>query len=164
MSLQLTKKEKDFCTAFALTGDLRSAAAKAGYLFPEKSGAKLLTKASVRKQIELLKKTFFESCEAHLGLKKIAFGSVSDAINLALALNGGEAVNPEKLDLFMVSEIKLPKNGGIEIKFFDRIKALSILAEKDQGGFKTSPSDFISAMEQGAKTLNETFWSLDNEN
>jgi hypothetical protein len=33
----------------------------------------------------------------------------------------------ESLELFNVSEIKKPKGGGIEIKFFDRLKALEHL-------------------------------------
>ena len=32
-----------------------------------------------------------------------------------------------QMDLFMISEIKRPKDGAMEIKFFDRLKALEKL-------------------------------------
>ncbi len=62
------------------------------------------------------------------GYRRLAFGSVADAIRLLLASETGEVPDPETLDLFSVSEIKRPKGGGLEIKFFDRQKALDRLA------------------------------------
>ncbi len=64
------------------------------------------------------------------GLCALAFGEVSDAVSL-LYMSDEEALKrlPE-LNLFNVSEIKRPKGGGMEIKFFDRIKACERLRER----------------------------------
>ena len=73
------------------------------------------------------------------GYQKLAFGDICDPIKLLFC----EEVNPralKKMDLFSISEIKRPKGGGMEIKFFDRIKALQCMeafavANKADGGF-----------------------------
>ena len=72
-------------------------------------------------------------CPADQGLRRLAFGRNNDAAALAFA----ETVTPEMIeqaDLFGVSEIKAGK-GTLEIKFFDRLKALDLLreAEKEEG-------------------------------
>lgn len=57
------------------------------------------------------------------GFHRLAFGGIHDAVRLLFC----EDVNPRTLknmDLFAVSEIRRPKNGGMEIRFFDRIEAL----------------------------------------
>lgn len=84
------------------------------------------------------------------GYERIAFGSISDAVKLIFCEAPPRAVN--KMDLFAISEIKKIKGGGMEIKFFDRLKALQCLEglkndEKVQGGF-------YEALEAGAKALN----------
>ena len=73
------------------------------------------------------------------GYSKIAFGSIRDPIKLLFC----EELNPRalsRMDLFAISEIKRPKGGGIEIKFFDRIKALQCMENfamenRAEGGF-----------------------------
>ena len=64
------------------------------------------------------------------GLERLAFGDISDAVSL-LYMSDEEALSrlPE-LNLFNVSEIKRPKGGGMEIKFFDRIKACEKLSQR----------------------------------
>lgn len=64
------------------------------------------------------------------GLMTLAFGDISDAVSL-LYMSDDEALKriPE-LNLFNVSEIKRPRGGGMEIKFFDRIKACDKLRER----------------------------------
>ncbi|MFR1110288.1 MAG: hypothetical protein ACLSDO_04085, partial [Anaerotruncus colihominis] len=53
-------------------------------------------------------------------------------------------------DLFHAAEVKLAKTGGVEIKFFDRLRALSMLAE--MGG--TSGGDaLLEALSLSARTL-----------
>ena len=61
------------------------------------------------------------------GLLKLATGDISDAVSL-LYLSDEEVLEKlGRLNLFNVSEIKRPKGGGLEIKFFDRIKAFERL-------------------------------------
>lgn len=56
------------------------------------------------------------------------------------------------MDLFNISEIKRVKGGGMEIKFFDRIKALEKLENSDVNGFNDAVP-FYQALEQGVKAL-----------
>lgn len=159
--MSLTLKEKDFCRYFAICKNQREAAAKAGYAFPERSGLRLLEKAEIRNYISEL--TLPPKCseEAAEGLRKIAFGSVADAIKLLLS--EPETLEVEKLDLFMVSEIKFQKGSISEIKFFDRIKALDALktVTETQSDEKTAP--FIDAIFKGASALGSKKESDDDE-
>ena len=61
------------------------------------------------------------------GLRHLAFGEIQDAVRLLYAPE--EQILPAlgEMDLFNISEIKRPKGGGMEIKFFDRLKALEKL-------------------------------------
>lgn len=86
------------------------------------------------------------------GLKKLALGDVSDAVSL-LFLSDEELLSKlPKLNLFNISEIKRPKGGGMEIKFFDRIKACEKLREqvtkKDE-----SSMGFYQALEKSAENM-----------
>lgn len=93
------------------------------------------------------KKTLRE--EIAVGFRQLAFGNVRDAAALLFA-NEEEIL--EKLpgyDLFNISEIKKPKGGGMEIKFFDRIKALEKLWEFSQTE-SSEPLSFYRALEESA--------------
>lgn len=58
------------------------------------------------------------------------------------------------MDLFNISEIKRKKGGDIEIKFFDRLKALERLCELCGESDGESHSLF-SAIEKGANALGD---------
>ncbi len=151
----LTEKEKLFCSYYAGFGDARGCAARAGYcISPSKSAERLLARADIRAEIERLEKERRSfSSQAEKGLYRLAFGSVTDALRLMLCEETMSAEEIEKLDLFNVSDIKRPKGGGIEIKFFDRLKALEKLAS--MGGGENSESSFIKALSEGARLLSE---------
>ena len=125
---KLSSKEKEFCRLFASTRDKRLSAFEAGYkLRPAKSALKLLEKQKVRDYLDsILTKQEGFSGEAEAGFRRLAFGSVADAVKLIFSENMTDE-QIESLDLFNVSDIKKPKGGGIEIKFFDRLKALEML-------------------------------------
>ena len=73
------------------------------------------------------KKTIEEQIKQ--GLTNLAVGDVSDAVSL-LFLSEDEILQKlPKLNLFNISEIKRVKGGGMEIKFFDRLKAFEKLTE-----------------------------------
>jgi len=121
----------DFCCYYALLGNAEEAAAKAG--FPGESalreGIGCLRSSGCRKKIAELRELMTSGSEVLTGLKRLAFGSCKDAAVLAFA---DELPPPEvigKLDLFNVSEIKRVKGGGVEVKLFDRLKALEKLFE-----------------------------------
>ncbi len=90
--------------------------------------------------------------EVASGLRHLAFGNISDAITLLFADDETILEKIPSLDLFNISEIKRPKGGGMEIKFFDRIKALEklcqVATEKND-----EPVNFYKALEESAKKL-----------
>ena len=58
----------------------------------------------------------------------------------------------DDLDLFNVAEIRRPKDGMIEIKFYDRLRALEKMAGlQEQKGGEAVP--FYKALESGARAL-----------
>lgn len=89
--------------------------------------------------------------EIYQGYQQLAFGSIADAIKLLFM----EEPNPRalgKMNFFNVAEIRRMKEGAMEIKFFDRLKALEKLEEiTDQGQTDTPP--FYEALENSAKML-----------
>ena len=64
-------------------------------------------------------------------LARIALSKPNDAV--ALALEPREQHVPG-LDLWGVSEFKISGNGSVEVKFADRVKAISLLLECAGGG------------------------------
>ena len=155
MKKGLTEKERLFCFYFAQDGDARGCAARAGFsVAPKRSAARLLCREEIKAEIAKLEKEKKSVNAVEKGLMRLAFGSVADAMKLMLCEEAMSTEEIEKLDLFNVSEIKRPKGGGLEIKFFDRIKALERL-EKLGGGEENSQSSFIQALSEGAKILSQ---------
>lgn len=151
--MALTSKETEFCRQFAQLRNAREAAARAGYVFPEKAGLKLLCRPQIVEKIESFAEQLRRCSEAADGLRRIAFGSVADAVKLVFSPES--ACSPEELDLFMISEIKLPKSGGIEVKFFDRIKALEALGSVSEGVESDGAAPFINAIFKGAQVISD---------
>ena len=63
------------------------------------------------------------------GFERLAFGNINDAIFLVFSEELPPPSTIAKLDLFNVSELKIIKVGGVEIKIFDRQKALEKMLE-----------------------------------
>ena len=85
---------------------------------------------------------------AAVGYRKLAFGKITDALRLLYAEQPDEG-ELEGMDLFMVSDIRRNKDGMLEIKFFDRLKALDKLgcdAREDGDGV----SGLMDAIGRGA--------------
>lgn len=151
---ELTSKEKLFCTYYSLNRNPREAAVKSGFMFPEKSALRLLKRKEVNEEISRIdKQRRATDNDVALGFARLAFGCVSDAITLIFKDDVSES-DIEKMDLFNIAEIKRKKGGDIEIKFFDRLKALekltgitSVTSEKE--------SSIFSAIEKGAMALSD---------
>ncbi len=142
-----------FCNLYCTTRNHREAAARAGYkIFPEKVGLRLLARQDIKDTLSAMKRQV-QSGDAAAGLKRLAFSSVSDALRLLYAEDPLTPAELEGLDLFMVSEIKRPKGGGLEIKFFDRIKALEKLSELDNISDNNRMAPFYSALTEGVRQL-----------
>ena len=151
---ELNSKEKLFCTYCSLGHSAKEAAAKSGYMFPEKSGLKLLRREDIKKEIEKnIRQRREEQKNISEGYYRLAFGCISDAIKL-LFTDEITSAEIESLDLFNIAEIKKKKGGDIELKFFDRLKALeklqNISCESD-----SEDNSFYSAIEKGASALRE---------
>lgn len=150
MEEKLTKKEQDFCRYYFHLRSPREAAALAGWiLLPERCGEKLLEKKKIKDEILRLESQNADLQLAKAGFRRLAFGSVADAIRLL----DGDRENLDGLDLFMISDIKIPKGGGMEIKFFDRQKALESLASMEKINESNATVPFYEALEKSASCI-----------
>lgn len=124
-------KLNTFCCNYVILGNAEEAAVRAG--FPRETALsesiELMKTEECRQLISQLRQLLSDSGSVAAGLKRLAFGSCSDAVYLVFA---DELPPPDvigRLDLFNVSEIKRVKGGGVEVKLFDRLKALEKLFE-----------------------------------
>lgn len=159
MTARLKPKEELFCYYYAKLRNSMEAAIKAGFpkFTAEIYGDRLLMRDVVKKRIREIgdheQNDELMQCIIS-GLKRLAFSPTSDSIKLAVT--NRDELNIDKLDLFHVSEIKIPKENSIEIKFFDRFKAfdkLIELVEKNSG--EKEACEFYKALEASAMTSNE---------
>ncbi len=157
MEKKLKPKEKLFCIFYCQSRSPRLAAANAGYgIFTKTIAAKLISRTDIQSEIEKLDSCMpVTSGEIISGYRKIAFGCAADAFKLALSDEPVKADEIETLDLTNVSEIKRPKGGGLEIKFFDRLKALEKLSEISQAGGTDDLMPFYDAIERSAAASDE---------
>lgn len=136
----MTAKEKLFCTYYLTLHSPYTAAKKAGYKPHECEKAELLLlREDVRAYLTALdeKSDAVSLTKAAIrGLERLAFSNPTQ-IN---ALFEGEG------DLFCVSEIKRNEKGTVEIKFFDRIRALSTLYEIGKNIDEASSVPFFEAL------------------
>ena len=125
-----------------------------GYgLKARRHGLALLERKDIRKEIERIEKLRRVNREEIIaGYRQLAFGNISDAVRLAYS-DDKPTLCTEKLDLFNVSEIKRPKGGGLEIKFFDRIKALEHLEQLCSLGDDDKALPFYRALENSAAIM-----------
>ena len=143
----LTAKEKTFCNCFVSCGSADEAAYNAGFVRnPKRSGE------DIADEIKRLGKCRTSSLSeiATVGYRRLAFGKISDAVSL-LYMENPSREQLEHMDLFLVSEIKRPKDGSMEIKFFDRLKALEKLTDDSEKEDRAIP--FYDAIAKGAEAL-----------
>lgn len=143
---------KTFALVFSQCCDPKTAAAACGYPPDEalSAGLSLLSRPYVRKLIE---KSFRDRQRLYdcvrSGLEKIAFGQCNDAIKLAFTET--ESVTQkfiDTLDLSLVSAVKRDKDGGVDLKLYDRQKALEALYELDRTGTsENSAMSFLKALD-----------------
>lgn len=135
-----------FAAEYARCGNAYEAAvaAGAGRAQAAVAGLKLLCEKAVRRRVEQ-HRLDGSAAQAVEGLRRIAFGRNNDAVALAFA----EEVTPQQIeaaDLYGVSEIKCGK-GVVEIKFFDRCKALDMLrTAEDELSRSGAAENFLSAV------------------
>lgn len=151
---ELSSKERHFSFNYVNTGNIKESAIKAGYTaMPERAGSKLLSKKEISDEIDRLyaekkKNLAYRTC---IGYERLAFGSIIDAVKLLIS-NEIDDSKLEKMDLFNISEIKVVKGGGMEIKFFDRLRALEKL-EQSSLIQANEAVPFYKALEEGTKVF-----------
>ena len=150
----LSPKEENFCRFFVASREPRASAARAGYSVHPERTARLLADPEIKRRITKLEnERDAKLAEVTEGYRRLAFGSVADAVKLILSDELPDGSEIEKLDLTMVSDIKRPKGGGLEVKFFDRLKALDRLCELSNAASAGENSDFLSALDRSARAL-----------
>lgn len=145
---KLNKKEKAFCKCFIDTGSIAEAEKFANV----KDGSKLLGDSDIVQEIERLSKLQCQGMNvlARAGLKRLALGGISDAVSL-IYMDKPDRERLRDMDLFMISEIRRQKDGHMEIKFFDRFKALDKLIQNSETADTSVP--FYDALMMGAKSV-----------
>lgn len=153
----MTKREERFCCYYSSNGNVRMSAVMAGYANnPEQEGQQLLMRNDISIKVKEYRNMRLNDLQfmALLGYERLAFGSIADCIQL-LYMEKPDVKTLEGMDLYMISEIKRPKDGAMEIKFFDRIKALEKLSEAQQNSAENS-LPFYKALENSAKRFNSS--------
>lgn len=147
---KLTKKEIEFCRWYVRLRNPRESALRSGFtILPEQRALSLLSKKSIRQKIaELEKENSADSKLISAGLQRLAFGSITDAVKLILSTSDNTSPDIDSLDLFNVSEIKFTSGKGMEIKFFDRLKALEKLSDLSTDDDNDGMLSFYQAIEK----------------
>lgn len=127
----IQKKRRAFCCNYVLLGNVAEAAVRAGFDRENAllEGVACLESPECKALISQLRDVLADSGSVISGLKRLAFGSCTDAVYLVFADELPPPTVIDRLDLFNVSEIKRVKGGGVEVKLFDRQKALEKLFE-----------------------------------
>lgn len=115
-------------------------------------GARLLGDPRVRREIRKLDKDDQQTLAyVKTGLSRLAFGQINDVAALVFA-DQPDREQIAQADLFNVSELKRVKGGGVEVKFFDRQRALEKLFELDPELREQSKAEqFLSAMRDSSQ-------------
>lgn len=134
-----------FCYYLHLTADPLDAAKRAG--IDEQTALRLAFSRRVERKLSRLDKVGTSDLfRARAGLERLAFGRTNDAAELVLCSDEDGFSGCAKADLYNVSELKRVKGGGVEVKFFDRSKAIEQLIALDELlERKQNSSKFLSA-------------------
>ncbi len=156
---RLTRKERErlFCRLYLVLLNAELAAERAALPNPAQNGPLLLTESRIQAYLKKLVGKFLPLLlvQAIQGYRRLAFSSTKDAVRL---LKGGcDPQCAEELDLFSVSEIKTSAS-GVQIKFFDRQKALDRLCELAKFADEREPGQPLTdalcdAIHEGARAL-----------
>lgn len=152
----LKPKEKLFCIYCCEYHSGVTAAALAGYPLPKTACAKLLARKDIQNEISRLREgSAVTPQEISSGYRLLAFGDCTDAFRLLFCDEAPDKGELEKMNLLNISEIKRPKNGGIEIKFFDRLKALEHLENTTSASKNDDALPFYDVIERSAAAIRD---------
>jgi hypothetical protein len=137
MEEKLSARQRLFCMYLARTEDPVEAARLAGFK-TSRVGAeavRLLDRAEIQAETERWRKIIREHRDdaALAGLVRLAAGNIGDVVKLVCQSAAPEAEELSSMDLFAVSDLKRGKDGGLEVKLYDRLKALELLLTHQAG-------------------------------
>ncbi|HJB26924.1 MAG TPA: terminase small subunit [Firmicutes bacterium] len=157
--LSRKQRERLFCRYYLISLDAQQAAKQAGLPRPGETGPLLLTDVGIQEYLKELEdeNKHLLMAQAIEGYRRLAFSSAQDAIHLLD--REFDPKNAENLDLFSVSEIKTSPS-GVQIKFFDRQKALDKLYDLAEAREENSTApplvdSLCDAIAKGAQALSE---------
>lgn len=168
----MTLKEKLFCQFYTAYQFPKEAAIKAGYAenIAEKKANKLLNKNEIQQEIKNLKNNVDNQQLMHWAttvLKRIIFNNPNDAILLALKNEQLNDKQIEHMSLFTISEFKKFKDGSLEIKFIDKLKAIdNLVTIANNLQTSNNANNFLDALATSASKTNEKISTnnIDNKN
>ena len=111
-----------------------------------------------RERLEKKRKKPDETAEE--GIRRLAFGDIRDAVRL-LYTTSDDIEILDSLDLYTVSELKRGKDGQLEMKFYDRLKALQYLMEAENGREHEESRPLYEALKESALLLSEKYRGKD---
>ncbi len=155
MKRTMRPQERCFCIWYAMLCNVQEAALRAGYAPVEamERGVKLLQRADCVAYIQSVQDTLSHrslTSKVMAGLERLAFGSCNDAVQLVFSADSLSPVEMEQLDLFSVTEMKRDRNGGVEVKFYDRQKAMEQMLSYATTAEDRSQADSLLAALTGA--------------
>lgn len=145
-----------FCVLCARGFLPEEAVRRAAYPFEgdwSRQSARLLARQQVRRKIaRYAKELDFLSpvALARAGLQRVALGESAELPGLLRE----EEPLPAGVPLLQVAEVKSAKNGGLEIKLVDRLKALELLASMESPQPEAT-SSLVEALVKSAQALEE---------
>jgi len=150
----LNRKKRIFCYHLVETGNPYEAFSLANMKDEKESIPKLMLDDSIRNEIakiyEYKKQSL--SMKAGIGYERLAFGEIFDCVKL-MFIKDIDDFQLSNMNLFNISEIKRLKDGTMEIKFFDRMKALEKLEQIESRKSNSEILPFYSALENGIGNL-----------
>ena len=147
----LTARQMLCCHWYALTGNAEEAAARCwASRENQKQAALWLRTPEAQNYLDTIRAAGKREPGVQEGYRRLAFGSVADAVKLMFAPEDAPPVI-DGLDLFNISELRRTK-GGLEISFFDRLDALDRLAQQQAAEQHDAPG-FYEAIRAGAAAL-----------
>ena len=151
---KLNKRVKAFCVYYANSNDMVQSAINAGYKkSPYEKALVLCSRSDVADEIARIisNRKKIMSNMTFVQYEKLAFGSIADAVSL-LYMDSPSKEELKNMDMSCVSEIKKLKDGAMEIKFFDRNKALEKLCGVCENE-ESRTSGLVDALRLGAQNL-----------
>ena len=153
----MKKREKEFCRLTVVLGNPQSAARQAGYRHPDDVWPDLISRsdivAEIRRVTREVSRVFRDTLLC--SVFRLMTSDNNDAVRL---LYHDEMSDDEisEMNLSGVAEIKRTKDKSVEIKFFDRIKALDRLSELNSiVADSPSAGGLLEAMRLSAQALHE---------